>query len=113
MADPIQGVPGTATTLVIPEATSAPKVRVSEADAQAAAQVGVDAPAPAATNAADLNLELSSAARDVLAVMPKMPPQIDIESVERIKTAIANNEYPIDYDKIATKLFDAVKSLET
>jgi len=110
MADPIQGVPGTITTVTVPDSSAAPKARVSAVDTQAAA-VGTSAPAPAVSAAQGPSLELSSAAQDVLASMVDMPPKINIEAVDRIKSAIASNQYPVDVDKITSKLLDSVESL--
>ena len=36
--------------------------------------------------------------------MKDMPPPIDLEAVQRLKSEIANNEYPVDYDKISEAL---------
>jgi negative regulator of flagellin synthesis FlgM len=43
--------------------------------------------------------------------MKVMPPPIDIEAVERVKQAIANDSYPIDLDKISAKLVQAYEDL--
>jgi anti-sigma28 factor (negative regulator of flagellin synthesis) len=43
--------------------------------------------------------------------MKVMPPPIDIEAVEQVKQAIANDSYPIDLDKISAKLVQAYEDL--
>ena len=42
----------------------------------------------------------------------KKPP-IDMESVSRIKEAIAKGEYPIDLDAVADMLLDAFKEMKS
>lgn len=48
------------------------------------------------------------------AALPKaleMGPPFDLESVSRIKTAIAEGKYPIDYDRISDSLFESYREL--
>jgi len=47
-----------------------------------------------------------------LADFTKKPP-IDVESVSKIKEAIANGEYPIDLDAVADMLLDAYKEMKS
>ena len=47
-----------------------------------------------------------------LADFTKKPP-IDVESVSRIKEAIAKGEYPIDLDAVADMLLDAFKEMKS
>ena len=47
-----------------------------------------------------------------LADFTKTPP-IDVESVSKIKEAIANGEYPIDLDAVADMLLDAYKEMKS
>ena len=47
-----------------------------------------------------------------LADFTKKPP-IDMESVSRIKEAIAKGEYPIDLDAVADMLLDAFKEMKS
>ena len=47
-----------------------------------------------------------------LANFTKKPP-IDVESVSKIKEAIANGEYPIDLDAVADMLLDAYKEMKS
>ena len=49
---------------------------------------------------------------NMLADYTKSPP-IDMESVTRIKEAIANGEYPIDLDAVADMLLDAYKDMKS
>jgi flagellar biosynthesis anti-sigma factor FlgM len=39
------------------------------------------------------------------------PPPVDAEAVQQIKEAIRNNEYPVDYEKIADKLLESAQQL--
>ena len=43
--------------------------------------------------------------------MADAPPPVDMEAVQQIKEAIRNNEYPVDYDKVAEKLMENVEQL--
>ena len=47
-----------------------------------------------------------------LADFTKKPP-IDVESVSKIKEAIAKGEYPIDLDAVADMLIDAFKEMKS
>ena len=47
-----------------------------------------------------------------LADFTKKPP-IDVESVSKIKEAIANGEYPINLDAVADMLLDAYKEMKS
>ncbi len=47
-----------------------------------------------------------------LADFTKKPP-IDVETVSRIKDAIAKGEYPIDLDAVADMLLDAYKDMKS
>ena len=47
-----------------------------------------------------------------LADFTKSPP-INVETVSRIKEAIANGEYPIDLDAVADMLLDAYKEMKS
>ena len=54
----------------------------------------------------------SSIATTALADFTKKPP-IDVETVSRIKDAIANGDYPIDLDAVADMLLDAYKDMKS
>ena len=43
--------------------------------------------------------------------MSDMPPPIDLEAVSRLKAEIANNEYPVDYDKISDALMASLNEI--
>ena len=47
-----------------------------------------------------------------LAEFTKKPP-IDVDSVSKIKEAIANGEYPINLDAVADMLLDAYKEMKS
>ena len=53
-----------------------------------------------------------SAAAATLADFTRKPP-IDVETVSRIKDAIANGDYPIDLDAVADMLMDAYKDMKS
>ena len=62
-----------------------------------------------AVDTVDLSGSLPTA---TLADFNKKPP-IDFESVSKIKEAIANGEYPIDFDAVADMLLDAYKEMKS
>ena len=62
-----------------------------------------------AVDTVDLSGSLPTA---TLADFTKKPP-IDVESVSKIKEAIANGEYPIDLDAVADMLLDAYKEMKS
>ena len=62
-----------------------------------------------AVDTVDISGSLPSA---TLADFTKKPP-IDMESVSRIKEAIAKGEYPIDLDAVADMLLDAFKEMKS
>ena len=63
----------------------------------------------AAVDTVDLSGSIPAA---TLADFTKKPP-IDVESVSKIKEAIANGEYPIDLDAVADMLLDAYKEMKS
>ena len=66
-------------------------------------------PLKPAVDTVDLSGSLPTA---TLADFTKKPP-IDVESVSKIKEAIANGEYPIDLDAVADMLLDAYKEMKS
>ena len=62
-----------------------------------------------AVDTVDISGSLPSA---TLADFTKKPP-IDVESVSRIKEAIAKGEYPINLDAVADMLLDAFKEMKS
>ena len=52
--------------------------------------------------------EMVSAARDMASVAP-----VDMDKVNRIKSAIKEGNYPIDIDKISDALMDAYREMKT
>ena len=62
-----------------------------------------------AVDTVDLSGSLPTA---TLADFTKKAP-IDVESVSKIKEAIANGEYPIDLDAVADRLLDAYKEMKS
>ena len=62
-----------------------------------------------AIDTVDLSGSLPAA---TLAESTKKPP-IDVDSVSKIKEAIANGEYPINLDAVADMLLDAYKEMKS
>ena len=62
-----------------------------------------------AVDTVDLSGSLPAA---TLAEFTKKPP-IDVDSVSKIKEAIANGEYPINLDAVADMLLDAYKEMKS
>ncbi len=58
------------------------------------------------------SVDVSGSAATKLADFTKKPP-IDVETVSRIKDAIANGDYPIDLDAVADMLLDAYKEMKS
>ncbi len=52
--------------------------------------------------------ELAASAKEMAAAAP-----VDMEKVNRIKSAIKEGKYPIDIDRISDALMDAYKELKT
>ena len=104
MVDATQSLTGTATTVQVPENTSAPKVQVTQSGASGTVSVGHAAPV-------NPPVDITSVTKDVLAAMKDLPPPIDIAAVNQIRTAIASNTYPVDLDKISQELVKAYDSL--
>jgi negative regulator of flagellin synthesis FlgM len=53
-----------------------------------------------------------AASPQVIAQLAEKPP-VNAEAVNRIKSAIANGEYPINLDLISDALMDAYRDLKT
>jgi anti-sigma28 factor (negative regulator of flagellin synthesis) len=104
MVDATQGLTGTATSVQVPENTSAPKVQVTQSGATGSVSVGHSAPV-------NPPVDITSVTKDVLATMKDMSPPIDIAAVNQIRSAIAANTYPVDLDKISQELVKAYDAL--
>jgi anti-sigma28 factor (negative regulator of flagellin synthesis) len=113
MVDTVQNLTGTTASVVVPEASSAPKVSVGTGAETSAVELGNTAPATPVTeaDAGSVSVDVKSAMGDVVQAMQDMPPPIDIESVQRLRAEIANNEYPVDYNKISDALLASVSEL--
>ena len=113
MVDTVQNLTGTTASVVVPEASSAPKVSVGNGSETSAVELGNTAPATPVTevDAGNVSVDVKSAMGDVMQAMRDMPPPIDIESVQRLRAEIANNEYPVDYNKISDALLASVSEL--
>ena len=64
------------------------------------------------TSAGVDSVDISGSAATTLADFTRKPP-IDVETVSRIKDAIANGDYPIDLDAVADMLLDAYKDMKS
>ena len=77
-----------------------------------AAQLQASAPKPSSASETDSvelkSAEMASAARDMASVAP-----VDMDKVNRIKSAIKEGNYPIDIDKISDALMDAYREMKT
>ena len=86
-------------------------VKMRRADA-AESQVSATAPKPSGkTDSVSVELksaEMAAAARDMASVAP-----VDMDKVNRIKSAIKEGNYPIDIDKISDALMDAYREMKT
>jgi anti-sigma28 factor (negative regulator of flagellin synthesis) len=113
MVDTVQNLTGTTASVVVPETSSAPKVSVGTGLETSAVELGNTAPpAPVTeTDAGSVSVDVKSAMGDVMQAMQDMPPPIDIESVQRLRAEIANNEYPVDYNKISDALMASLSEL--
>ena len=83
----------------------------SEVDTYDAVGVGGAGPVVQASSTAKVAVEINSTSREVLSSMRQLPAPIDIEAVERVRRAIADNSYPIDLGKIADNLVQAFDDL--
>ena len=83
----------------------------SEVDTYDAVGVGGAFPVVQASATAKVAVEINSTSREVLSSMRSLPAPVDIEAVERVKAAIANDTYPIDLGKIADNLVQAFENL--
>ena len=77
-----------------------------------AAQPQASAPKPSSASETDSvelkSAEMASAARDMASVAP-----VDMDKVNRIKSAIKEGNYPIDIDKISDALMDAYREMKS
>jgi len=86
-------------------------VKMRRADA-AESQASATAPEPSGKTDSDSvelkSAEMAVAARDMASVAP-----VDMDKVNRIKSAIKEGNYPIDIDKISDALMDAYREMKT
>ena len=110
MVDTVQNLMGTTASVVVPEASSAPQVSTSGAGA---VEVGTTAPVVAVTETEtnSVSVDVNSAMGDVMRAMKDMPPPIDLEAVQRLRAEIAQNTYPVDYDKISDALISSLNEI--
>ena len=83
----------------------------SEVDTYDSVGVGGAVPVVQASSTAKVAVEINSTSREVLSSMRQLPAPVDIEAVDRVKKAIADNNYPIDLGKIADNLVQAFEDL--
>ena len=114
MVDTVQNLAGTTASVVVPETSSAPQVSsAGTTGSTSGVEVGTTAPAAPVveTETKNVSVDVNSAMGDVLTAMRDMPPPIDLEAVQRIKAEIAQNSYPVDYEKISDALIDSLNEL--
>lgn len=99
--------------MVEPVSHSAGKTRIQRSGPETATQVGGGAKGAASQNiesaalmGAVENVSISSAAKSLPDELKAGPP-VDIESVNRIRQAIAENRYPINLRAITDSLFQS------
>ena len=111
MVDTVQNLAGTTASVVVPEASSAPQVSTSGAGS--AVEIGTTAPVAVVTEVETKNVsvDVNSAMGDVMRAMKDMPPPIDLEAVQRLRAEIAQNDYPVDYDKISDALISSLNEI--
>ena len=109
MVDTVQNLTGTTASVVVPEASSAPQVSTSGAGSPV--EVGTTAPVVAVTETNSVSVDVNSAMGDVMRAMKDMPPPIDLEAVQRLRAEIAQNDYPVDYDKISDALISSLNEI--
>ena len=109
MVDTVQNLMGTTASVVVPEASSAPQVSTSGAGSPV--EVGTTAPVVAVTETNSVSVDVNSAMGEVMRAMKDMPPPIDLEAVQRLRAEIAQNDYPVDYDKISDALISSLNEI--
>jgi negative regulator of flagellin synthesis FlgM len=86
-------------------------VKMRRADAEGS-EASATAPKPSGKTDSDSvelkSAEMAAAARDMASVAP-----VDMDKVNRIKSAIKEGNYPIDIDKISDALMDAYREMKT
>ena len=89
-----------------------PKVRNADAPSDKAAKGSRSAQPQAAVAVSDAvqlkSAEIASSAKEMAAAAP-----VDMNNVNRIKSAIKEGKYPIDIDKISDALMDAYRELKS
>jgi len=89
-----------------------PKARKADAPSAQGAQGSKSAQAQSAAAVSDSvqlkSAELAASAKEMASVAP-----VDMDNVNRIKSAIKEGNYPIDIDKISDALMDAYRELKS
>jgi negative regulator of flagellin synthesis FlgM len=109
MVDTVQNLTGTTASVVVPEASSAPQVSTSGAGSPL--EIGTTAPVVVVTETNSVSVDVNSAMGDVMRAMKDMPPPIDLEAVQRLRAEIAQNAYPVDYEKISDALISSLNEI--
>jgi len=109
MVDTVQNLTGTTASVVVPEASSAPQVSTSGAGSPL--EIGTTAPVAVVTETNSVSVDVNSAMGDVITAMKNMPPPIDLEAVQRLRAEIAQNTYPVDYEKISDALISSLNEI--
>jgi negative regulator of flagellin synthesis FlgM len=111
MVDTVQNLVGTTSSVIVPEASSAPQVSTSGGGS--AVEVGINVPVAAVTetDTGSVSVNVQSVMGNVIAAMTDIPPPIDMEAVQRLKAEIADNAYPVDYDKISEAMMASISEI--
>ena len=111
MVDTVQNLVGTTSSVVVPEASSAPQVSTSGAGTPV--EVGTTAPVSSVVepDTQSVSVDVKSVMGDVVAAMQNAPAPIDMEAVNRLKAEIASNNYPVDYEKITDAMMSSINEI--
>ena len=89
-----------------------PKAQKADSSSEKSAKVSITAQPRAAAASSDSvqlkSAEIASSAKEMAAAAP-----VDMNNVDRIKSAIKEGKYPIDIEKISDALMDAYRELKS
>lgn len=90
--------------------TTSVRAQVVKTEAQAPTKPAVATPAPVASTSAAEEVQLSTSAARLPKGMDVGPP-FDLQTVKRIKEAIADGNYPINVEQISDALFENYRDM--
>jgi len=85
--------------------------KFSTSGAGSPVEIGTTAPVVVVTETNSVSVDVNSAMGDVMRAMKDMPPPIDLEAVQRLRAEIAQNTYPVDYEKISDALISSLNEI--